>query len=53
MAVEGKHQVIPGEIEFDLEQTRRTQGLPLPEELVKDLRAMDDLLGIGRHLAIQ
>ena len=40
------HQLIPGEIEYLTETTRRTEGLPLPPDLVKELAALALRLGL-------
>ena len=46
------HQIIPGEIEYLTETERRASGLPLPPELVKDLVALGEKLGIPDRLPI-
>ncbi len=39
-------QVIPGEIEYMKEQDRRAHGIPVPSELIKDLAAYSEQLGV-------
>lgn len=39
------HQIVPGEIEYACEKQRTENGIPLPEELVKDLVRLGQKLG--------
>ncbi len=50
MAEEGAEQIIPGEIEYNCEQQRRKEGLPIPSELVKDLNELSEKLGMTAKL---
>jgi LDH2 family malate/lactate/ureidoglycolate dehydrogenase len=50
MTRDGVSQIIPGEIEYNCEQQRRKDGLPIPAELVKDLEALAEKLGISAKL---
>lgn len=50
MAQEGAEQLIPGELEYNCEQLRREEGLPIPEELVKDLNNLSKKLGMNATL---
>ena len=40
MTKEGETQVIPGEIEFNLENERREKGIPLPPKLVEEFHEL-------------
>jgi LDH2 family malate/lactate/ureidoglycolate dehydrogenase len=42
----GMTQLIPGEIEFRTETQRKAEGIPLPPELVKELVALGESLGL-------
>jgi LDH2 family malate/lactate/ureidoglycolate dehydrogenase len=46
------HQIIPGEIEYLTETKRKVEGLPLPAELVKDLAALAEKLGLQDTLIV-
>lgn len=46
------HQLIPGELEYVTETKRKAEGLPLPPELVKDLIALGQRLGLSELLAV-
>jgi LDH2 family malate/lactate/ureidoglycolate dehydrogenase len=50
MTDKGVEQIIPGEIEYNCEQQRRKEGLPLPAELTEDLEALAKKLGINAKL---
>ena len=43
-------QIIPGEIEYMLENKRKADGIPVPPQLMKDLAALDERLGISSGL---
>jgi LDH2 family malate/lactate/ureidoglycolate dehydrogenase len=46
------HQLIPGELEYVTEIKRKAEGLPLPPELIKDLTALGQRLGLSETLAV-
>jgi LDH2 family malate/lactate/ureidoglycolate dehydrogenase len=50
MTESGATQIIPGEIEYNCEQQRRKEGLPIPPELAADLEALAEKLGISAKL---
>jgi LDH2 family malate/lactate/ureidoglycolate dehydrogenase len=50
MAEPGTEQIIPGEIEYRLEQERLTRGIPVPEELVRELQNLEAELGMTCRL---
>ena len=50
MAEDGAEQIIPGEIEYNCESARRKEGLPIPAELVNDLNALSEKLGMTAKL---
>jgi len=50
MADPSKKQIIPGELEYLKEQERLRDGIPLPEELVGDLRKLEEKLGMTNRL---
>ncbi len=43
-------QVIPGEIEYNKEKTRRSEGIPLPVKLVEELKELAQELGVPYSL---
>ncbi len=45
-------QIIPGEIEYLLENKRKSEGIPVPPELIKDLTALDERLGLSDGLKV-
>ncbi|MCF7934462.1 MAG: Ldh family oxidoreductase [Spirochaetia bacterium] len=47
-----KKQIIPGEIEYMIEQTRKAEGIPIPPELIMDLTALEERLGLSEHLPV-
>lgn len=51
MTEEGKTQVIPGEIEFNLEQERRENGIPLPYQLVEEFKELAAELNVPYSLS--
>jgi len=46
----GDTQIIPGELEYRSELKRRDEGIPLPEELVEELRELASQLGVESAL---
>jgi ureidoglycolate dehydrogenase (NAD+) len=46
------HQLIPGELEYLTETKRKAEGLPLPTELIQDLTALGQRLGLSERLAV-
>jgi LDH2 family malate/lactate/ureidoglycolate dehydrogenase len=50
MTSEGATQIIPGQLEYETEQRRLAEGLPLPSELVEDLKGLAAEAGIDFDL---
>lgn len=50
MADPQAEQIIPGEIEYKCEMARRESGIPLPAELVKDLKVLEEQLNMDNRL---
>lgn len=46
MVEEGARQLIPGELEYKTEIQRRAEGIPLPEDLLADLRKLAEELSV-------
>jgi LDH2 family malate/lactate/ureidoglycolate dehydrogenase len=46
-AVEGKKVIIPGDPEREAEIIRMAQGIPLMEDVVKDLKDLGEQFGIA------
>ncbi|MCF7945416.1 MAG: Ldh family oxidoreductase [Spirochaetia bacterium] len=44
-------QIIPGEIEYKIEKSRRDNGIPIPAELITDLSSIESRLGSDVHIA--
>ena len=50
MADPSQRQIIPGELEYRTEQERRRDGIPLPDDLVGDLKNLEEELGMSNRL---
>lgn len=46
MVEKGSRQLIPGELEYKTEVQRRKEGIPLPKELLTDLRKLSEELSV-------
>jgi len=50
MADSQTEQIIPGEIEYNCEMARRESGIPLPAELFKDLKELEEQFNMDNRL---
>ena len=53
MADPTAEQIIPGQIEYELEKKRMIEGIPGPEELHKDLAALEERLQLTSRLPVK